>query len=397
MKILWVATKPPWPLIDGGRVLMWHTMEALHRRSLDLTLIAPADDGANSEAAAQELRSICHPILVPRPYRHRLASFSRALLEGAPFTIVHHRSDAVRDRTARLLSSDVFDLVHAEQVHAIANCESAYQAKIPVVFRAQNVESDLWAGLAAHQPILGPILRREARRLRAWEAEAVQRSEVTVALTKRDAAKLASLANQPNKVHHVPAPFPSVFAPTTPSVLQGDPAVVLFGSSGWAPNRDGARWFIGKIWPSISARVRGAVLHAFGGEAIGGNPRNVIQHAPPRESLEAFSPDSILVVPLRIASGVRIKILEAWARGIPVIATPEAAEGLEATDGVELLLAKDSIDFANAIERLHGQAGLREAITSRAREKLRAEHDPASIAENLLAIYQNVLTTRIES
>jgi glycosyltransferase involved in cell wall biosynthesis len=80
-----------------------------------------------------------------------------------------------------------------------------------------------------------------------------------------------------------------------------------------------------------------------------------------------------------------------------VIATPEAAEGLEAMDGAELLIARDSVDFANAIERLHSQAGLREAIASRAREKLRAEHDPASIAENLLAIYRSVLTTRIES
>jgi len=396
MKILWVATKPPWPPVDGGRVLSWYTLRALAQHGADLTLVAPADPGDQSEGIAQ-LRSFCQPILVPPQYRRRVSSFSRALWEGAPFTIVRHRLDAVRNQIAMLVSKHLFDLVHAEQVHAIANCEPARDAKVPIVLRAQNVESDLWEGFAAHKVVLGPFLRREGRRLRGWEAEAVRRSDATIALTKRDAAQLRTLANGSSRVYQVAAPFPSELMPTTPSVLQGDPAIVLFGSPGWAPNSDGARWFIGKIWPSISDRVPGALLHAFGGAAIRGSPRNVIQHAAPRESSEAFAPDSILVVPLRIASGVRIKILEAWGRGIPVIATPEAAEGLEAMDGAELLIARDSVDFANAIERLHSQAGLREAIASRAREKLRAEHDPASIAENLLAIYRSVLTTRIES
>lgn len=396
MKILWVATKPPSPQIDGGRVLMWHTMKALAQRGADLTLVAPADDGDDTDAVAH-LRSFCRPILVKPHRRHRLSSFSRALREGAPFTIVHHRSDGVRDQIAMLLSSEIFDLVHAEQAHAIANCESARNAKVPIVFRAQNVESDLWEGLATRSAILALILRREARRLRAWEAEAVRRSDATIALTNRDADRLRVLTNGSLKIHQVAAPFPSSLAPAKEQCpLSGDPAVVLFGSSGWAPNSDGARWFIGKVWPAISNLVPNAVLHAFGGAAIGGNPRNLVQHAAPLESSEAFSPGSILVVPLRIASGVRIKILEAWARGIPVIATSEAAEGLDAADGAELLIARDPREFANAIGRIH-QPGMREAIVARAREKLRAEHDPGAIAEKLLAIYRSVVTTRIES
>lgn len=392
MKVLWVATKPPWPPIDGGRVLMWYTLAALAHRGVDLTLVAPADRDADTRAVAQ-LQSYCHPVLVPVRHRTRVWSFARAFGKGAPFTITHHRLDRIRDQVAALLSNESFDLVHAEQAHAIANCEPALVKEVPVIFRAQNVESDLWESMAAHKVALGPLLLREARRHRAWEAEALQRSEAAIALTKRDAARLRLLTNRPGDVHHVAAPFPSELVPSGSCKLGGEPAVVLFGSSGWAPNRDGARWFIGKIWPTISNRLPNAVLHVFGGPAFRSSRPDVVHHAAPRESAEAFSPRAILVVPLRIASGVRIKILEAWARSIPVIATREAAEGLEAADGSELMIAKDAIEFANAIERFHRQRGLREAVTSCARKKLRAEHDPASIAEKLVAVYQSALTT----
>jgi hypothetical protein len=78
----------------------------------------------------------------------------------------------------------------------------------------------------------------------------------------------------------------------------------------------------------------------------------VITHAAPSDSSAVFVPGAVLVLPLRVASGVRVKILEAWVRGIPVVATPEAAEGLEATDGSELLLARDAGGFATALESL---------------------------------------------
>ncbi|MGO9453011.1 MAG: glycosyltransferase [Candidatus Binataceae bacterium] len=392
MKVLWVATKPPWPPIDGGRVLMWYTLAALAHVGVDLTLVAPADRDADRRALA-ELQSFCRPILVPVRHQTRAWSFARALAKGAPFTSTHHRLDRIRDQVATLLSNEAFDLVHAEHAHAIANCEPALVTKVPVIFRAQNVESDLWESMAARRVALGPLLLREARRHRAWEAEALQRSDAAVALTKRDAERLRMLTNRPGDVHHIAAPFPSELAPSESCQLRGEPAVVLFGSSRWAPTSDGARWFIGKIWPTISNRLPNAVLHVFGGLGFGSSRANVVHHAAPRESSEAFAPGAILVVPLRIASGVRIKILEAWARSIPVIATREAAEGLEAAYGSELMIAKDAIEFANSIERFHRQRGLRESVTSRAHKKLRAEHDPASIAEHLVAVYRSALTT----
>src|ERR1700722_15461456 len=64
MKILLVATKPPWPLIDGGRLLLWHTMAGLVRHGAEITLVAPVDAGSDCEAVGRELRTLCRPVLV---------------------------------------------------------------------------------------------------------------------------------------------------------------------------------------------------------------------------------------------------------------------------------------------------------------------------------------------
>ncbi|HLJ43399.1 MAG TPA: glycosyltransferase, partial [Candidatus Binataceae bacterium] len=358
MKILLVATKPPWPLIDGGRVLLWHTMAGLVRHGAEITLVAPLDAASDGDAVSRELRTLCRLELVRYPQPTRVKAFAHAFWGGAPMSIVLHRFAAMRERVAALLAAEAFDLVHAEQLQAAANCEAADllpRSATPLVLRSQNVESNLWHGLAAGRPALRPLLLHEARRLRAWEAQTVRRSSVTIALTRRDAAQLAALADQADKVHHVPAPFPAGLAPErAPRALSGAPPVVLFGAAGWLPNREGERWFIREVWPAVRARVPGAVLHTFGSAGGMHGQRDAIAdamvgHAPPADSSAVFAAGAVLVVPLRVASGVRVKILEAWARGVPVVATPQAAEGLEATDGAQLMLARDAAGFALAI------------------------------------------------
>src|SRR5438552_12830799 len=285
MKILLVATKPPWPLIDGGRLLLWHTIAGLARHGAEITLVAPVDAGSNCEAVDHELRALCRPVLVTPSRRIRLESFARALVGGAPVSIALHRFAAMRERVQELIAAEAFDLIHAEQVQAVANCEGAgfsdapvstLVPAIPLVLRSQNVESDLWRQLAEYRPALRPLLLREARRLGVWEAQAVRRANITVALTRGDAAQLAALANESGdvhhvgKVHHVPAPFPAELAPGRAPVLAGVPPVVLFAGTGWLPNREGVHWFIRDVWPVVCERLPDAVLHIFGSVSVRG-------------------------------------------------------------------------------------------------------------------------------
>ena len=392
MKLLWIATKPPIPPHDGGRLVQKLTLEALFEAGAEVTLVAPAPP-VEVAALEADLAAYCRPRLVPLMPRGLLASLLAARPGGRPFALALHDRRAVRRRVEKVLAVTAFDAVHAEQLHALSQAAPAFVRRVPVVLRAQNVESDLWTQTADQAAAaFTPGLRWEASRLALAEGEAVRRAAAAVALSVEDAARLGGLAGGV-AVEAIAAPFPSRLPPGE-ARLAGAPPVVVLGSGGWRPNRDSLLWTCGDVWPAVRRATPGAVLHVFADAAteVGGD--GVVIHPPPDDSAAAFAPGSILAVPLRVASGVRMKILEAWARGVPVVATPQAAAGLGAVDGRELLLAGDPDAFAAAVARLGGEPELRARLIAAGHAALAERHRPAAVAERLLAVYRRVAARR---
>ncbi|MFL6235636.1 MAG: glycosyltransferase family 4 protein, partial [Thermoanaerobaculia bacterium] len=207
LSILAVATKAPWPAVDGGRFLLLNTLQALAAVGCRLTLVAPVDP-ARFELAevARELSPFCIPALVPAVPLSPVAALLRS--GGAPLSIARHTLPAVRREVERRLAAERFDVVHAEQLQALPQAEPAFARGIPVVLRAQNVESDLWAETARRgRGLRGFLLRREARKLTAWEGQAVRRAAATLALTEEDASRLRELAGGEGRVSVVRAAF----------------------------------------------------------------------------------------------------------------------------------------------------------------------------------------------
>lgn len=388
MRLLWIATKPPAPPVDGGRLVALLTLEALAHAGVEVTLVAPV--ASDSEAARVEpaLAPVCTPRLVQARPRPPLAAALGSLAGGPPYSIARHALPEVRAEVGRLLAAQRFDAVHAEQLQAFSQAAPALAAGVPVVLRAQNVESELWRATAGLHRWAGPWLAREARHLARYEGEAVRRATATVALTERDAGRLRELAGGV-AVSTVPPPFPAELPPAE-GRLPGDPPLVLLGSGGWLPNREGTRWFLEEVWPAVLSSVPGARLHLYAATAERPPrlPAAVEAHAPPEESRGAFAPGSVLAVPVRIASGIRMKILEAWARGVPVVCTPEAAAGLAAEDGRELLLAETPEAWAVAVARLRDRPSDREALVSAGRRALAERHAPAGAAACLVEVYR---------
>jgi polysaccharide biosynthesis protein PslH len=390
MEPLVIATKAPWPPIDGGRRLLWNTLDALAAEGVRAVLVAPVDpERFDLGDVAAALAAVCEPHLVPA----RPAGAPRALLGaagGRPWTIARHTVAAVRREVERLFAARSFDVVHAEQLQALPQAEPAWRRGLPVVLRAQNVESELWRGAARSAGgVKKRLLNVEARRLARYEGQAVARAERTLVLTERDAGRLRELAGGKGRVQVIAAPFPARL-PASGSPLPGEPALVLLEGSGWLPNREGAAWFLRAVWPRVHAELPRAELHLFSGSAGGETAEGVHLHPAPLDSAEAFPPGSVLAVPLGIASGARIKVLEAWARDVPVVGTPEALAGLEVRDGVEALVARDAEGFAAALARLAREPGLAASLVAGGRAALAARHDPPRLARELMSVYDSI-------
>lgn len=411
MKILWVATKMPWPPRDGGRLVQKLTLEALADQGVEVTVVAPvAEDSPAGDWLPERLPSglRLEPVEVQGPTRLRTAW--RVLL-GEPWTLAAHRRRRVEGRVGELVAAGSYDLVHAEQLQAWPQTAPARRRGLPAVLRAQNVESDLWRGMAELEgtgAVRARVFRWQGRRLARWEARVVAEADRVVTLTEPDRERLRQLAEEHTgeplptaEVVAVPTPFPSRL-PAAERRLEGEPPVVLLGSGGWPPNRDAEVWMLRDLWPRVRQELPGAVLHAFGGggggrevgsEALG--EEGVVRHPAPEDSRDAFAPGSVLVVPLRLASGVRMKILEAWARGLPVVATAEAVRGLGGEPDREALEARDAGTLASALERLRGD-GSEEAkrLVRAGHRRLEEAHDSGAVAERLCEVYRNTVRKR---
>ena len=392
MRILWVGTKAPWPPLDGGRLVALLTLEALRAHGHELTIVSPVDPGAADRSAiAARLESVGRAVLVSARPAGLAAAALRTAFGATPLTVRRHSLPAVRDEVAGLLSRETFDVVHAEQPQALAQVAGVGRLRVPVVLRAQNVESDLWRGASCTAGFLRPVLAREARRLAVFEGRAAREATATVALTAHDASRLAELSGV-DGAHPPRAGAVSVAAAGgRRRRSRARPRCWSSAAAGWRPNEEGARWFLRTVWPRVRAALPGAVLHVVGApvalsEGILGRP------AIP-DSREVFAEGAVLVVPVHVASGVRMKILEAWARGVPVVSTPAGARGLEATDGRELLLADDPEAFVHALRRLHGEPTLATALVAAGRDRLASHHDAGTVAARLTAVYTRAVSS----
>jgi len=184
------------------------------------------------------------------------------------------------------------------------------------------------------------------------------------------------------------------FPVSLPNGPPREASLLFFGSLFYEPNRDGIEWLCREIWPSVAASYPGAHLDVVG---LGGD-RLAEVYSSDTVTFHGFVDDldplisraAALVVPLRIAGGTRIKILEAWAKGLPVVSTTIGAEGLETRQGDTLLLADDAASFAQRCVFLLSNTKFGEGLAARAFVHAQKTYDWPRIHSNLAEMLEGL-------
>jgi len=171
------------------------------------------------------------------------------------------------------------------------------------------------------------------------------------------------------------------------------PRIVFTGSMDWEPNIDAVEFFCGQIWPRILAEFPNAIF-----QIVGRNPFAKVQRlASQSVQVTGTVPSvtdylrgaTVVVVPLRIGGGTRLKIYEAMAMGKALVSTSIGAEGLSFENGRDLLLADDASSFAEAILLLLRDAQVRRRI-EQAAVQLAAQFDWSVVAGQFVEVLQRV-------
>jgi glycosyltransferase involved in cell wall biosynthesis len=256
----------------------------------------------------------------------------------------------------RILRETPYDAVHVEELPLMASLRSV-SFDIPVIFSSHNVESELSLRLFSRRnPLLKLLAEIEYGRTVREERNAVGSARACIAVSEKDRDSLLRLSHENmTPVHVLPNCAHDRFRPS--SLETPGKEILTVGAFGWYPNRDGLLWFTEKILPlvrkqipSVMVRVAGSGINLPLRRKL--EQRGIDVHADVPDILPFLQEARLLFVPLRIGGGTRIKIVEAWAAGLPVVSTALGAEGLPYRSGVDMLVADDAAGFAAQIGRL---------------------------------------------
>jgi glycosyltransferase involved in cell wall biosynthesis len=231
------------------------------------------------------------------------------------------------------------------------------RARTLAVLRLHNVEYLLAERFARTLP--PPFLwlgLDQARRMRRFETTACNLADLCLAITPVDAERVRRMAPRA-RVSVLPAGVD--LQRFSPQPLSEEPDTVVFiGSLDWPPNIDAVRWFRVSVWPQVRREVPGARWLIVGKHP----PADILRWPEDDRSIQVtgFVEDvrpfllqaSVVVVPLRSAGGMRLKILEAMAAGKAVVSTPVGAEGIAATPNESIVIADADPKFAGQVIRL---------------------------------------------
>jgi glycosyltransferase involved in cell wall biosynthesis len=370
MKLLCAGYRVPYPLRDGGNARSHGSLRELGRRH-EVTYLCRAEEPRPE--AERYLEAFCARVeIVVDPFRLRLADRLRALAGGRPFGLVTP-SDPFFHRVRDALSREPFDLVYLMGVDTAWLAVEAL-ATAPVVWDACDCTSRYYGRQAAAEraPWRRAWYRHQAARYRRLERRLFRR-ELTVLVSSPSEA--AAFRNDGEPWRCRVEIVPTGVDPVEPAVpAPGPPRLVFTGTLGYPPNADAVRYLCRDVFPRVRRRHPAVRLQIVGG---GASPElTAACRATDGVDLLGFVPDvfevlraaTVFVCPMRQGTGIKVKLLEAMACGLPIVATPLALEGIpEAEDGRHLKVAASADALAEGVADVLDDPALRRTLGARAR------------------------------
>lgn len=330
------------------------------------------------------IRKQIHPESVFVDTQVRMTTALPYLFKRRSYNVDRFYSLELEQKIIATLNQDSFDYVLLESLFVtpyLSALRTHFKGKI--IVRTHNVESDIWHDLAANtgNPIKRSLLRKLAKNLRSYEIATLNAVDGLLPITKEDQKRFVQLKIQTR-------------ACTIPVTMNlGEPLKVkngnLFhlGAMDWGPNIDAVQSLL-RLFPSIQQQLPAIQLSIAGKLAksvLSGNYPEAVHIYDFVEDLPQFMEAAgILAAPIQSGSGVRIKILEAMAHGIPVVSTPKGAMGIDCTSTACLLVADSDEEFVNACVRLASSEELRAEISENARNYIGEHHSIHQISPRIL-------------
>lgn len=394
MNILQISPQFPFPLSDGGKISISNLTKALVEQGCSVHCVCLTTI-AISRQQLQKYESytgaICHPIL------HDTTNSLSAILQSivdvhTPLYIRKHRSSQIVRHIENLCKTTSFDAIICDHTAmAEIGLLIAEQHGIPCILRMHNIEHIIWKRYAERLAWYDPrslYVKSQAKKLCNKESEFCMKADYSAMITLHDVDVITAL-NHSVKATCIPVGVDLNHFIPQPTINRIPNRMIHATTYDWIHNTEALDWFIQEVLPNVYER-HNAELHLYG------------KHMPDRYASEsvpglkghgfiedlntAYAHAGIYIAPLFVGGGIRIKILEAMSAGLPVIASPIAAEGIEANREDGLIRCNNATEFVKEISQLIEQPEMAHSLGMKGRAYIAKYHSWESSAQSLIKI-----------
>jgi len=381
-KVVVVTLTEPHPF--GHALGRWHyaLLKELSRRKYQVRCLSATTNQQWAELARQAVEPFgihlsLHPVSLERRWLRRKWRTFRA-----PFS--YTLSNGLRADLGREIRSG-YDVLHLEQLWTGYLAEERERSLVAV----HHLSSLDLTGLTLAR---GPRLLLGRHLMRRSERSLLRRLDAITTLSNRLAASIQSI-NRRARVFVVPFGLdPSLYRFVADDRF-AEPIIGFLANMKWMPGYLAARRLITRVFPLVKQLIPGAKVLVAGWHALEvlsdlANHAGVTIEENVSDALSYLDRLQVMAYPLPQGSGVKVKVLEAMARGIPVVTTTDGVEGIEATDGEHCFVADQDIAFAQRVVELLQNPDRRRAFRQRGRALIEERHSAVPVVDQLEHVYQ---------
>jgi glycosyltransferase involved in cell wall biosynthesis len=402
MNVLLLTQVLPYPPDSGPKVKTYNVIKYL-ARSHDLTLVSfvRGDQTKHVRHLERYCRTV-HTVPMERGVVRDGLAMTHSLLTSQPWMMVRDDRQAMHDLVDRLCTEQSFDVAHADQLNM---CQ--YAERVPSAFKVFDAHNALWLLYKRLWLTLKPspkkgLLGRDWRLLKRYEGRVCCEFDAVLAVSEEDRLALQEAAGRPLDATVIPIAIDT--DEVTIIKREAEPNHILhIGTMYWPPNVDAVNWFIREVYPLVR-RERPDVqfdmlgsrppadLLALNEASLGINVTGYVADPTPYQQQAA-----VMIVPLRAGGGMRVKILNALAEGIPIVSTTLGYEGIDVTPEQDILAANTPEEFATQVLRVLNDPALDRRLAVNGRQLAEERYDYRQACRALDQVYTHAASQRGES
>ncbi|OGU13502.1 MAG: hypothetical protein A2X61_06535 [Ignavibacteria bacterium GWB2_35_12] len=358
IRILQIAPRFPFPADDGGKIGIANILKEFSNQGAEVTFFSFQDNIRNkvTPEALEEGKNYADIKLLEHSTKNSFYRIIKTFVNYQSIYIEKHINEKILNYISKLIQEKKFDVVHAD--HSCMARLALFVKKtsnIPAGLRLHNIEWVIWKRYAENLKRYNPkrlYVEQQTYFLRNEETKIYSKMDVCFPITEPDKQRAMELAPEGNYVVASAGVNPDEWK-SSPDINRNPNQLILATTYQWIHNIEALKWFIEQVMPDLRKINPDITLNLIGKgqpkwlskySGIGVKPLGYVAQVQPY-----LNESAIYIAPLFVGGGIRIKILEAMAMELPVVATPLAAEGINAKPEDGLILSEDKDSFIKNI------------------------------------------------